>query len=1101
MACNTNKIAQDEAKAREHLSKKAADSASIFPDWTKKTAPFYFSPNKTYYVPVKTQYTKYIDQSDLNNIMQSAIIPGCEKLLRHLSKLVLVGTVDTVANSAIARDYFIETRPLVGKIKVLVAIPEAVMDEIRNLPIGIEIPDAVNAALDISEEILTDTTSFFHSAEDSVHYLNNLFDNLEDPSYYKNNTLFALDLLSKTETFKDIKQKVVEDSHYSDEIKEVIARANTRNFDFVGDEVFNQLLTGKGQFNSIDDIYEFILNKVDTQTLIELVLQCLWIPTLLLPELKFKIPRLPEIPTIDWPDNLPILDYLKWLARAIMEAIIAIIAAIVTVLIQELLEELREFCENTRDSMQHNVMNIVDMLFQKPSQHKKFFDDLSMVTTPRELAGMLDDDMSDELLEATLLLPSSPFNNKQEVRDLFGELSKIADKDLITRIQNQPWQALESICQTHQGENNMRKALISRDFSKEQIEEELDRERTRRQDRVNQYAKFLSNEGTLNSFLPPMVGSDPENSIVPRMFGPLEHTIKKSILPIFDSINSTFITELRDFIDKLSNEDTTSYVQLQNLSRFFNEGTNLQINPPTILFEDLNKFFKEGGNISHKDNNIILEGTTKLIYSMINNERSGTILSDDFFVTNNGQELFSGNYIFENEQNLEISAGLPAQAEAFFSFVNKILKQVSPGLDNNDIKDSLFEGQKDLLVQILGSILEQSSSSLFFNRVDGNENVKFQILSIIIFRWLIEGKQPDGENIFNFSNMLQIPFIKAELLEKYKTLPLEEGEGFGELLQRVSIEQFDKTLTNVQLVDILLKSMFLFSEFDPQVLSNDAIFIEFLKSRVYSDSVQSSITSVTNSFVTELQNYFLPRDIFSVFLKEICPHFDVPRSKSGVRLAGTKIHKDGGFIIEQYLRIVDNPENILTFNDREAFDVVNINEWQEYLDILPFDIDTYFSEWKFGYRISYVAKYQSELESGLIALANEDNYNTSKATKENAFEISERITTPGGRTEDRHLFVLPLISHEENIEISFNAMRSVPRDFSFVGNLVTAENFNFLFQYCFPLQRLLSLATIYSVKAFDEKFPYGTFINTKKVANNAKQSMICSQTYDYEPEL
>jgi len=194
------------------------------------------------------------------------------------------------------------------------------------------------------------------------------------------------------------------------------------------------------------------------------------------------------------------------------------------------------------------------------------------------------------------------------------------------------------------------------------------------------------------------------------------------------------------------------------------------------------------------------------------------------------------------------------------------------------------------------------------------------------------------------------------------------------------------------------------------------------------------------------------------------------------------VFKEGGgyfpFVLEKYIKIEDYeegedpPDNLYRADSLQEADitntakkpglrgVVNINDWKTFLDSHNWEgpkgekisIGNLYKKWSFGLRISFVPP--SSQPNRLQILSKIDE---SEAVAAKSFKLGY----------DRLIF--PLISSEVefNMEDPISASLMDTYDITcLVNKMLEDPKYQTLFNYCFPLQSLLSLVTIYTIEGF-----------------------------------
>jgi hypothetical protein len=171
------------------------------------------------------------------------------------------------------------------------------------------------------------------------------------------------------------------------------------------------------------------------------------------------------------------------------------------------------------------------------------------------------------------------------------------------------------------------------------------------------------------------------------------------------------------------------------------------------------------------------------------------------------------------------------------------------------------------------------------------------------------------------------------------------------------------------------------------------------------------------------------------------------------------------FVLEKYIRVTDlNPAGS---RDSNLYEVVNLEEFYSYLDTLGGNWTDHFEQLSMGLRISYVPS-PSELNgAGIQNLESSVETNTlfmDHAQRNKGFSHTTRYLTPLVSTE------IPLKGQSTDLSINRAMMEieNYAQDYlpELICNIIEEPEYKMLFKYCFPLERILSVFTIYCLRAF-----------------------------------
>ena len=163
------------------------------------------------------------------------------------------------------------------------------------------------------------------------------------------------------------------------------------------------------------------------------------------------------------------------------------------------------------------------------------------------------------------------------------------------------------------------------------------------------------------------------------------------------------------------------------------------------------------------------------------------------------------------------------------------------------------------------------------------------------------------------------------------------------------------------------------------------------------------------------------------------------------------------FVLEKYILVKDfsafdssRPDNLKK--------VVNLDEFKNYIaGLSDDDASAIFESLSMGLRISYVPSDSDVRETGI----DEISVNGSYANENKAFSATTRYLTPLVSTEkplDMSLTLSEVIG-----EINSYAVNYLP---DLICQIIEEPEYKMLFRYCFPLERILSVVTLYCLRAF-----------------------------------
>lgn len=385
------------------------------PDWRNQTKPFSDAASCTYQIPVRTQYESFASQLELQNVQQEYRLIAAETVLKYANKVTTEQAVAEVAAAVEARDYNIETRPIVGRLCLLYVVAQDVVSQQDDAYLDEPTWE------DSRPTIATQTLDAYHTATDALADLDKISHDLENIDFYKHQARTGLKFLADhVPTIKTAVDKVKEEYAYNSSTKTALTQVNKKTVEFAGDAILTLLLS-TGLPPELAEMYSKILNHINVDDLLAAILECISLPLPTLPAL----PRLPTLPHL--PENLPIVDFLSWLIQSILEAIWALIMSLLRGLIDDIIADILEYCEFLQQNINYGLTSTYDMFSDTVlallfGNDRAFLDDTALILTPVEFADLLQGWPSDEVWRAVMALPSAPDEN--EAANLFGTLKQ-----------------------------------------------------------------------------------------------------------------------------------------------------------------------------------------------------------------------------------------------------------------------------------------------------------------------------------------------------------------------------------------------------------------------------------------------------------------------------------------------------------------------------------------------------------------------------------------------------------------------------------------------------------------------------------------------------
>lgn len=253
--------------------------------------------------------------------------------------------------------------------------------------------------------------------------------------------------------------------------------------------------------------------------------------------------------------------------------------------------------------------------------------------------------------------------------------------------------------------------------------------------------------------------------------------------------------------------------------------------------------------------------------------------------------------------------------------------------------------------------------------------------------------------------------------------------------------------------------------------------------------------------------------------------------------------RNGNFILERYIRVDDNENSIYldqTMNngrDRSLEGVVKTREWFGYLRQFPNDSvhapENNFDSLRYGLRLVYVPPLDIEDNSNPIisnqfrtqfgsffnntaqrpaifesVLGKSSTLNNARE-KDKAWDLIEKVTVKDANNNqfrpERAVNSFPLISVEveENLSNTSTQTNWAQRwdqvAEQLENDLLESPEYDFLFRYCFPLERMMPLVMIYnSVYLGALKTNANLFNGTKQQLKTVFEALLNAGDYTYE---
>ena len=276
------------------------------------------------------------------------------------------------------------------------------------------------------------------------------------------------------------------------------------------------------------------------------------------------------------------------------------------------------------------------------------------------------------------------------------------------------------------------------------------------------------------------------------------------------------------------------------------------------------------------------------------------------------------------------------------------------------------------------------------------------------------------------------------------------------------------------------------------MIAQELFRIEFEKAtEKFSKWSCADVDNLQRHFLSGSMNLDVEVDGETISPPTSCALVDVAKDLEENRFGGFsgefQYLQNGGFVVEKYIRIEDKAEGELTLpitgiaeRADHLYGIVNMVEWKNWLqenDKFKYTetsvdeesgeetdtessrkINELFKSWSYGLRLSYLPSFHEE--ASLKNLTN--SIDTDVALKHKAFkvEIAGTVGTP----------LIPIAKTEIEIpgDLRINDF-GIIQDYDFeclLDQFLKDGEFRTLFEYVYPLERLLSLPTIYMSHCF-----------------------------------
>ena len=242
-------------------------------------------------------------------------------------------------------------------------------------------------------------------------------------------------VLRRPKSLKGAAEKITEDIILGGaDVRKSVRDEALATADFVGEPLLSDIFNQVGRIDDLDDVFEVVLNKISLMDLVGAILACfnlefkvdLDIP---LP-LRFECLKLPKVPTIQFPDNLPTMDIMADLSKAIFDGIIQALTEAFVTMIKDLVLSMLELCE---EAAEDNIANINDAIDEKNNNDSINPDEAEKKGNQDKLAVLA----AAGLLSGNYNKPTSPEekeNRLNDLADLLGDVSLLIPPSELCRL-------------------------------------------------------------------------------------------------------------------------------------------------------------------------------------------------------------------------------------------------------------------------------------------------------------------------------------------------------------------------------------------------------------------------------------------------------------------------------------------------------------------------------------------------------------------------------------------------------------------------------------------------------------------------------------------
>jgi len=430
------------------------------------------------------------------------------------------------------------------------------------------------------------------------------------------------DLVKAGKSLKSAKDKLKEDLIFSGKsIRKQIRDEALVTFDHTGEPLLGDLTFNMDKINELDDVFEVILNKISLMDLVGAIMACFNVDfkvdlNLPLP-LKLDCLTLPTIPTIKLPDSLPTFDIMADIPKSIFQAIIDALTEAFVEMIKDLVSSLIVLCKEEDEDSAANINEAIeeasnaaamnedeakDLADQKKldvlaavgllsgpfdaplsEEDKKdrlsdlalLLGDISLLLSPSELCRLLYGRSSARTLSVVRSLINRKYpqfknklRTKTSIKDFMVLIGRMVDSSFCEQLATSPQTkyGVGTLCDTTVddlgGPAADRLRSKGDNITEDQILEQLDRARKRKEKRADDLANILRNladlqSGRSNPFqdaMPPLFcGKNPDGSPKPGLIelkhDSIDFMLDKVMDTVFEPLYMAFNRDISSYQD------------------------------------------------------------------------------------------------------------------------------------------------------------------------------------------------------------------------------------------------------------------------------------------------------------------------------------------------------------------------------------------------------------------------------------------------------------------------------------------------------------------------------------------------------------------------